>query len=62
MDADRFDRLVKDLAAPGTRRGVFRLLAALPVAGLLATRRRAAIDAAGLPRPDVGQQVHLPPG
>jgi hypothetical protein len=37
VDSQRFDTLVKTLSAPGTRRGVLRLLAAVPVAGGLLT-------------------------
>jgi hypothetical protein len=35
MDANRFDSLTKTLSAVGTRRGLMRLLAATPLAGLL---------------------------
>jgi hypothetical protein len=35
MDSGRFDRVAKTLAQAGTRRGVVRLLAVLPVAGAL---------------------------
>src|SRR5215208_2585401 len=31
MDSDRFDRLAKTLSATGTRRGLVRLLTALPL-------------------------------
>ena len=37
MDSNQFDTLVKSLASAGTRRGLVRLVAALPLAGLLAT-------------------------
>jgi hypothetical protein len=37
MEAVHFDRLTKTLIRPGTRRGLARLLAALPLAGVLAT-------------------------
>ena len=36
MDATTFDRLTTDLAVVGTRRGLLRLLAAIPLAGVLA--------------------------
>ena len=38
MDSERFDRVAKALSQAGTRRGVVRLLAVLPVAGVLADR------------------------
>jgi hypothetical protein len=37
MDPRRFGRLVKTLSAPGTRRSLIRLLAAVPVAGTVLT-------------------------
>jgi hypothetical protein len=36
MEADRFDLLIKSLSAAGSRRGLLRLIAALPLAGALA--------------------------
>src|SRR4051794_6662024 len=49
MDPQRFDTLVKSLSAAGTRRGMLRLLAAVPVAGglvaLLAPEEGAGKDA-----------------
>ena len=37
MDSNRFDTLVKSLSRSGTRRGLVRLVTALPLAGALAT-------------------------
>ena len=39
MDSKQFDRVARTLAQAGTRRGVVRLLAVLPVAGALGTLR-----------------------
>jgi hypothetical protein len=39
MDGRRFDRLTRQLIAAGTRRGLLRLLGALPVIGALAALR-----------------------
>ena len=47
MDSERFDRVAKTLAQTGTRRGVVRLLAVLPVAGVLADRLAEDASAAG---------------
>jgi hypothetical protein len=35
LDAERFDALARDVSTPGTRRALLRLVAALPLAGLL---------------------------
>jgi hypothetical protein len=35
MDAERFDALARDMSTPDTRRALLRLVAALPLAGLL---------------------------
>ena len=35
MDADRFDHLIKSLSNPNSRRGLLRVMAALPLAGSL---------------------------
>jgi hypothetical protein len=45
MDSDRFDRLAKTLAAAGTRRGLVRLLAALPLGVTLTSILRDGPDA-----------------
>lgn len=47
MDSERFDRVAKTLALAGTRRGVVRLLAVLPFAGVLAERLGEDASAAG---------------
>jgi len=45
MDSERFDTLAEALAQPGTRRGVVRLLAALPLGATLAALSGHAPDA-----------------
>ena len=47
MDADRFDRLVTTLAAVGTRRALFRLGVAVPLAGTLLTRLEERVQGQG---------------
>lgn len=47
MRANRFDRLVMSFSAAGTRRGVMRLVAALPIAGALVALLDEESDAAG---------------
>ena len=47
MATERFDRLVKSLSTGGTRRGLLRLLATLPVAGGLLTRLEEVVQGQG---------------
>ena len=44
MDPRRFDSLTKSLFSPGTRRGIIRLLAALPLGVVIASRVGDALD------------------
>lgn len=47
MDAERFDRLVKTLSTVDTRRGLLRLSAALPLAGLSSLLTEAGVQGSG---------------
>ena len=49
MNAKDLDRLATSLAVPGTRRRLLRLLAALPVAGLLSLHPAEAAKRPALP-------------